>query len=111
MSGTFVVPNEWFVLNVANVFSIHMGYFQQVGQLVEGFLRNLPFVNYNCIVEVTTLDEVSFEQRHYVANKYECSGRSYFVCKFLNIVERCKLTADEFRVERTHRCYRELFVR
>ena len=73
-----------------------------VGKLVETFLRNLPFVDNNGVVEVAALNQPGLEQRLNLAHKDEGAGVGNFFGKVLHIIERGKLAVDELRVEGNH---------
>ena len=110
MTCTFVLPLQWTVLDVTQLVGIHVRHLEMVGELVELSLFYLALVNNDGIVQVTTLDEVSLEQRHDIAYENEGTGRSNLLCVCLHLFEGSKLAVDEFTLERTHGCDAEVLV-
>lgn len=74
MTCTFVLPLQWTVLDVTQLVGIHVRHLEMVGELVELSLFYLALVDNDGIVQVTTLNEVSLEQRHDVAYENEGTG-------------------------------------
>ena len=81
-----------------------------VGELIELSLLHLALVDNDGIVQVSTLNEVSLEQWHDIANEYEGTCRSNLVNVGLHLVEGSKLAVDELALERTHRRDTEFLI-
>ena len=67
-------PTARTVLDVTQLVGIHVRHLEMVGELVELGLFYLALVDNDGIVQVTTLNEVSLEQRHDVAYENEGTG-------------------------------------
>ena len=99
------------MLNITNVIRIHTRHLQEVCQLVKFLLWNLLLIDNNCIIQVTTLNQVSLQEWHNVTYKNECTFWSNLGCISIDIIQCSKLTANKLRVKVTHRSDRELLVR
>ena len=71
MTCTLVLPLQWTVLDVTQLVGIHVRHLEMVGELVELSLFYLALVDNDGIVQVATLDKVSLEQWHDIANEYK----------------------------------------
>ena len=110
MACRLVLPYEGLVVEVTEFRGIFVLHVHVVGELVEAFLRNLPFVDNNGIVEVAALDQPGLEQRLNLAHEDEGAGIGNFIGEVLHTVERGELAVDELRVERDHRRDGELLI-
>ena len=96
---TFVLPHQRLVLNVSELCGVHVRHLEEVGKLVQTLLCCLLLVDHDCVVEIAALNEVSLEQRLYVAHKDEGACLCNLCRERVHLVERCKLAVDKFRVE------------
>ena len=78
MTCTLVLPDQWLVLDIAQLRGITMLHVQHVGQLIELLLRNLTLIDDDGIVHIATLDEVRLQQGLNVAYKDEGACCCYF---------------------------------
>ena len=111
VTSAFVFPLEGLRLDVANLRSIHVRYFQQIGKIVELLLADLTLIDDDGVFEVATLDKVGIEQRHDVAYEDKRTGGSNLLRIVMNVVERSELAIDELRLEGAHGRDGEFFVR
>ena len=102
MASTLVLPLQRTVLDVTQLAGIHVRYLEMVGELIELSLLYLTLVDNDGIVQVATLDKVSLEQWHDIANENEGTCRSNLVNIGLHLVEGSKLAIDELALEGTH---------
>ena len=79
MASTLVLPLQRTVLDVTQLAGIHVRHLEMVGELIELRLLYLALVDNDGIVQVATLDEVSLEQWHDIANENEGTCRSNLV--------------------------------
>ena len=61
VTGTFIGPYQWFVVDVTQLFSIHVGNSHHISQLVKVFLRHFAFVDYDSIVQIPPLDKAGLQ--------------------------------------------------
>ena len=111
MSSRLIAPSQRLVVDIAKLGSIHSWYAKRVSQLVISFLRQLPVVDDNGVVEVASLDEPEVEQRLYLSDEDKCASGGYLSSKVIERVEVSKLIVENLRVERDLSVDTEMVVR
>ena len=81
-----------------------------VAKLVQCFLCCLTLVDDDGVVKVATLHQSCHQQGLYLAHEDECACGGNLLFEILHAVQRCKLTADELRLEVNHRGDGEVLI-
>ena len=110
VTGTFIGPYQRFVIDVTQLFSIHVRNSHHIGQFIEVFLRHLAFVDYDSIVQIASLDETSLQQGFDLTYEYECAATGYFFFELRHIFQRCKLIRNDSRVVRYQYVQAEILI-
>ena len=94
VAGTFVGPYQRFVVDVAQLFGIHVGHAHHVGQLVVVLLTHLALVDDDGVVQVAALDEASLQQGLNLAHEDKGTAGSHLSAELRHLFERGILVGD-----------------
>ena len=98
VARAFVGPYQRLVVDVAQVFCVHVGHAYHVGQLVKVLLRHLALVDDNGVVQVASLDESCLKQGLNLAHENESAAGGYFFLELAHVLQRGELVGEDGRV-------------
>ena len=98
VAGAFVGPYQRFVVDVTQLFGIHVRHAHYVGKLVVSILRHFALVDNDGVVQVAAFDKSGLQQRFYLAYEYESTAGGYFILELCHVFQCGKLVGDDSRV-------------
>ena len=98
VAGAFVGPYQRFVVDVTQLFGIHVRHAHYVGELVVSILRHFALVDNDGVVQVAAFDKSGLQQRFYLAYEYESTAGGYFILELCHVFQCGKLVGDDSRV-------------
>jgi len=111
VSGRFIVVKYGFVVDVPQFIDNFMGNIHHIGYTVQLFLTNFLIVNYQSVIQVSTLDQVVFEQLFHFAHKNKSTAGGYVLTEIFHPVQTGVLIAQYARVVADQCGYAKTIVR
>ncbi len=105
-----IVAGERNVVDISEFIDILVGHTHEIGQTVELILFHRAVVDYDGIVEVTTLYKVVLDKRLNLAHEHKCAACGNLLGKFGKVVKCGILIVEHRRVKINHRINREVIV-
>ena len=89
-----VVPCEGLVVDVPQTGGIHVGNAQRVGEFVVTLLWQFLLIDYDGVVEVTSLDKTKVQQRFNLTHEHKGTCRCNLCGEIFDIVKIGKLVVE-----------------